>query len=345
MDRVFDAVVDRTRSRLDVPKVRTVFGAYARPHRDRIASSPIEAVIETPAYDLTIFKLHVGRLTAKAYTKGERVLRFETIAHNTAELRFGRTLDKFPDIVTRLAGMAERFCTMLDCVDIGFIPDLFLDQLPAASQIGATRVGDIDLHKPRIRTALNAVLALAAAPAGFTVTDLTTKVHAITGRSDYTTRQAAYDLRKLRGKDLIDKPTRARRYHVPPQATRTIAALLALRDHVIAPIIAGVRSPQLGRKPAAWTAVDRDLRTVAHPHPDPLPRPWHHHSHHHNADGCIDNELSIRGAQAPRPVPGRRRAGGAPSGQLGWAVLFPYRRWVADDLFSERYADSAGRRL
>ena len=27
MQRVFDAVVDRTRSRLDVPKIRTVFGA------------------------------------------------------------------------------------------------------------------------------------------------------------------------------------------------------------------------------------------------------------------------------------------------------------------------------
>jgi hypothetical protein len=34
-----------------------------------------------------------------------------------------------------------------------------------------------------------------------------------------------------------------RRYQVPPGAARTITALLALRDHVIAPILAGVRSP------------------------------------------------------------------------------------------------------
>ena len=32
MDRVFDTVVDRTRSRLDVPTLRTLFGAKHRPH-------------------------------------------------------------------------------------------------------------------------------------------------------------------------------------------------------------------------------------------------------------------------------------------------------------------------
>jgi hypothetical protein len=263
MDRVFNTIVDRTRSRLDVPQLKTVFGAKARPHRDRASSPPrLEAVLETPRYDLTIFKVHFGRLTLKASANGERVLRFEAITHNTAELRCGRVLDRFGEIVTRLAGMAERFTTMLDCVDIGFIPDRFLDQLPAPSQIGATRVGGIDLNKPRTRAALHAVLALAAAPAGFTINDLATKVQAMTGHTDYTIRQAGYDLRKLRGKQLIVKSGCRRRYQVPAQAARTVAALLALRDQVIAPILAGVRSPRMGRKPAVWTAVDRDYEQL-----------------------------------------------------------------------------------
>ena len=130
MQRVFDTVVDRTRSRLDVPRLRTMFGTAQRPRRTRKRSSHIAAVIETPTYDLTVFKVHFGRLTVKAYTKGEHVLRFEAIVHNTAELRCGRVIDKFPDIVTELAGIAERFTTALDCVDIGFMPDGILDQLP-----------------------------------------------------------------------------------------------------------------------------------------------------------------------------------------------------------------------
>jgi hypothetical protein len=71
MQRVFDAVVDRTRSRLDVPKIRTIFGTAQRPRRTRKHSSLIEAAIETPTFDLTVFKLHFGRLTGKAYTKDD----------------------------------------------------------------------------------------------------------------------------------------------------------------------------------------------------------------------------------------------------------------------------------
>jgi hypothetical protein len=41
-----------------------------------------------------------------------------------------------------------------------------------------------------------------------------------------------------------------------------MTALLALRDHVIAPILAGIRSPRPGRKPAHWTRVDRDYENL-----------------------------------------------------------------------------------
>ena len=40
MQRLFDSIVDRTRSRLDVPTVRTLFGAKTRPHRDRKGGPP-----------------------------------------------------------------------------------------------------------------------------------------------------------------------------------------------------------------------------------------------------------------------------------------------------------------
>ena len=264
MDRVFNTMVDRTRARLDVPTLRTLFGAKKRPGLGGTPdlSPRLAVVIETPRWDLTLFKVHFGRLTLKGYTKGEHVLRFEAVVHNTRQLGCGRAIGKFPQIISRLAGMAERFCTTLDCVDIGFLPDGTLDALPLPSRIGATRVGGIDLNKPRTRAALAAVLALSAAPGGFTVADLAAKVQAMGGQTGYTIRQAAYDLRKLRGKDLLVKPGRSRRYQVPPPAARTIAGLLTLRDQVIGPILAGVRSPRLGRKPAHWTAIDRDYEIL-----------------------------------------------------------------------------------
>jgi len=42
----------------------------------------------------------------------------------------GRVLERFPEILTRLAGTVDRFTTMLDCVDVAFLPDGFLDELP-----------------------------------------------------------------------------------------------------------------------------------------------------------------------------------------------------------------------
>ncbi len=266
MDRLFNTMVDRTRSRLDIPKVRTLFGSKGRPHRKpgQELSERQAVVIEKPRWNLTIFKVHFGLLTLKAYTKGERVLRFEAIAHHTKQLGCGRRLDKFPQITTRLTGMVDRFTTMLDCVELGFLPDGILDQLPAPSTLGATRTGGLDMNRPRVRATLAAALALAVAPAGFTVAEFTAKARAITGQTapDYSVRQGAYDLRKLRGKQLVIKPGRTRRYHVPELAARTIAALLTLRDKVIAPLAAGIRTPRRGRPPKNWTTTDRDYETL-----------------------------------------------------------------------------------
>jgi hypothetical protein len=93
------------------------------------------------------FKLHCGKLTLKIYTKGERVLRFEAVAHNTRELNCGRSLDKFPEVVSRLKNVLERFADAPSCIDQCFIADEMLEQLPTASRVGKTVIGGIDLNK------------------------------------------------------------------------------------------------------------------------------------------------------------------------------------------------------
>ena len=144
-----------------------MFGAKGRPHRKNKDLSPRQGiVIETPRWDLTIFKVHFGLLTLKAYSKGEHVLRFEAVVHNTRQLGTGRVLDRFPDIVGRLRAMVDRFLTMLDCVDVGFIADGTLDNLPVPSAIGTGRLGGIDLNKPRARAVMATAVALSVAPTG-----------------------------------------------------------------------------------------------------------------------------------------------------------------------------------
>ena len=97
-----------------------------------------------------------------------------------------------------------------------------LDELPLPSRLGATRTGGIDLNKPRIRAALAAALALAAAPHGFTVAQFT-----------------------------------ARAQHLRIGLVQEVVPAGA---H--APILAGVRSPRRARKPTHWTRIDRDYETL-----------------------------------------------------------------------------------
>jgi len=143
-----------------------------------------EVVVETLAYDLTVFKIHFGNLTLKAYTKGKRVLRIEAVAHNTQELRSGRVVARFPQLAARLQGTLERFVTTLDCVDVAFIDDQTLDQLPLPTRLGKTRVSGVDLNNVRMRRVLGAALTLAPSPAGFSTAQFRAKVQAMTGLPD-----------------------------------------------------------------------------------------------------------------------------------------------------------------
>jgi hypothetical protein len=61
---------------------------------------------------------------------------------------------------------------------------------------------------------------------------------------DYTQRHAAYDLAKMRGKHLVERLDRSRRYEVRPQGMRTMCAYLLLREKVIKPVLAGVSRPE-----------------------------------------------------------------------------------------------------
>jgi len=84
MENLFDRILDRTRSRLDIPTLRTLFGLKNRPHHNRAAGPPAQEIVTgKPQYGLAWFRIRFGLLQLKAYTKGEHVLRFEATVHNT----------------------------------------------------------------------------------------------------------------------------------------------------------------------------------------------------------------------------------------------------------------------
>ena len=215
-------------------------------------------------YDLTVFKLHFGKLTVKLYTKGERVLRSEAIVHNSKALHCGRSLPKFPEVVAELAGILQRFLDALDCVDSAFIADDAFDQLTQPGCVGQTRVAGVNLDNPRMRAVIEAVLALAAAPKGFLVAAVAAKVCEIRGldTAAYRARHAAYDLKKLRGKHWVRTIDKSRSYEVVPEGVQAMTAILVLRDKVIKPLLAATAKPSQTDPPERLTPLDALYHTL-----------------------------------------------------------------------------------
>ena len=266
MDQVFQALIDRSRVLLDLKTVKTILGYKHRPkiRKRKNKSSEWEVAVEKPTYDLTIFKLHCGRLTLKIYTKGERVLRIEVVVHNTEQLRCGRSLERFPEIVVQAKSILERFMDALSCIDQCFIADRMLEQLPVASQIGKTKVGGIDLNKARMRWVIESVIALSPSPDGFTASDLASQVRVLSkqSESEYGARRAAYDLKKLRGKKIVRRIGKTRRYESMPKGLRAMAALVVLRNKAIKPLLAAAQELRPSRGAQNPRALDTHYESI-----------------------------------------------------------------------------------
>ena len=118
-----------------------------------------------------------------------------------------------------------------------------LDHLPVASQVGKTIVGGIDLNKARMRQVVEALIALSPLPNGFTASDVAARVRSLSKQnpSEYGPRHAAYDLKKLRGKQIVRWIGHTRRYEPLPAGLRAMTALLVLRNKAIKPLLAAAQ--------------------------------------------------------------------------------------------------------
>jgi len=252
VDTVFQQLIDRNRTALDIGTVKTIIGKKRRPHHKHstFGKPPrVEVVVEKPAYDLTIFKLHCGKLTVKMYSKGEHVLRIEAIAHNTSALQCGRGIERFPAIVAELRAILQRFMECVHCVDVSFISASTLERWHLPTYRDNRRIAGININNRRMRTVMEGLLAIAARPASLTTAQLAAFVRRKLGYSTqkYATRHAAYDLTKFRAKGIVVSSGK-RNYRVTKKGMKNIAAYITLQDKVITPVLRRIESKNT-RKP------------------------------------------------------------------------------------------------
>jgi len=109
-----------------------------------------------------------------------------------------------------------------------------------------------------------AILALSWRAKGFTASELARQIARFPDpvQDGYGPRQAAYDLKKLRGKQMVERVGKTRRYQATPAGLKAIAALVVLREKAIRPLLAAAQQLQPSHGAQNPTALDRHYETV-----------------------------------------------------------------------------------
>jgi len=244
LDQTYEGIINLTRSKLDIPRLKTIFGSKKRPYKTQKSkasrSSALEVRIERPDYNLTIFKIHFGKLTVKLYDKGERTLRAEVVVHNVKDLKCKRSVSNFKEIVSKLQTIMNDFMNSLLYLHESLIGELNLNQLAQPVIQGKQKIAGVNLTQKRMTDVLQSVLTLSIQPNGYAAKDLSQKMQQI-GWQKYSPRMAAYDIKKLRAKGFVSKVS-ARKYQNTPTGVQNINALLALTQQQIPHTLAVLNS-------------------------------------------------------------------------------------------------------
>lgn len=244
MDDVYQKIIDLTRGRLNIKRLKTIFGKKRRPYNHKSTAPAPEVRIETPDYNLTIFKIHFGRLTVKLYDKGERTLRAEVVVHNTKDLKCKRGIGSFEEITEKLEAIMGSFLSNIDHAHIATIQDGGFEQITNPTLTGKNRLAGIDFNKNRTKHVAIVLLALSMKPGGFTSKDLSNEMAQF--NSSYTSRNASYDIKKFRGKGLVKKVVGSIRYVLTEKGVKIISSILSILTKQIPTLVSVVES-QWGR--------------------------------------------------------------------------------------------------
>ncbi len=115
-----------------------------------------------------------------------------------------------------------------------------------------------------MRSVVEAVIALSPSPDGFTASALASQVRVLSkqSESEYGARRAAYDLKKLRGKEIVRRIGQTRRYESMPKGLKAMAALVVLRNKAIQPLLAAARELRPSRCAQNPRALDTHYDTI-----------------------------------------------------------------------------------
>jgi hypothetical protein len=202
----------------------------------------------------------------KQYFKEHRALRTETVICNTRDFGIGRRVTAENWTALRAVGEAanQRLCDA-QAADARPAPDVVtFAEVTRPSTIDGQHAPGLRFGDPRVMAVMAAIVGFTHLLAGFDNPTLVRLVSTLLDRA-YTSRQATYDLRRLKRKGLIVRRAGSHRYQLTPLGRRVAVLFTKAYGRVLAPGLAALDPrlpPELGRRTPlaiAWRQLDRTL--------------------------------------------------------------------------------------
>jgi hypothetical protein len=239
---------------------RTVVGGRKRKTPGRFATEVITRDVAPQ------IQIHYKSSKAKAYLKEGRALRVETTINNANDFAVHKTLNAQNWQALRRVGAHTnaRFLAALGEGQAGLPDPATLESVVLPSVHDGQRAPGLRFGDPRTMALLGSLAAFSHVIGGLTNKSLRTKMTAL-WKSDYTSAQASYDLRRLRLKGFIERLDHTNTYRVTAHGRRIAAFFTQLAARVVVPALTDLatiaRPARAAPRPltVAWRSYEREL--------------------------------------------------------------------------------------
>jgi hypothetical protein len=143
---------------------------------------------------------------------------------------------------------------------VSLLNDGSFEQLTNPCTTGEQRLAGVDINKKRTIAVMESALSLALKPNGYNANDITTLMKERLEKkqaTNYTPAKAAYDIRKLRGKGLVEKIGKSRKYKTTKKGMDTIIAILSLTQKTMPTIFSAINKNTMSDAPEEMQNLDK----------------------------------------------------------------------------------------
>ena len=167
---------------------------------------------------IPVFHVYYKSNKLKQYYKEAKALRNEMTINNPRDFGVGKMLTQENFQGIKEVGL-DTIKRLLRIETLAHDPSVSLEKLDSieeAAEVAGRRVSPLPRSKKRTRALLNALIACHLITGGFRNRDLKSRVAHLLGKTpdEITTNQMTYDLRRLRGHDIIEKVEGTHRYEL-----------------------------------------------------------------------------------------------------------------------------------